>query len=81
MVQRLTGSCLKGTQGYLDLPEKHTDFIFTLFSEEFGFVGSVLLLILYAFIITRILIIDQIIKLFQNFFVMVLQYLYFFTFL
>ena len=49
----LTGKgFLKGTQGYLDfLPEKHTDFIFTLFSEEFGFVGSVLLLILYAFII------------------------------
>ena len=51
---------LKGTQGYLDfLPEKHTDFIFTLFSEEFGFVGSVLLLILYAFIIFRILIIGS----------------------
>ena len=51
---------LKGTQGYLDfLPEKHTDFIFTLFSEEFGFIGSVLLLILYAFIILRILIIGS----------------------
>tara|TARA_Y100000590_G_scaffold314583_1_gene355681 strand:- start:4938 stop:6062 length:1125 start_codon:yes stop_codon:yes gene_type:complete len=57
----LTGKgYLKGTQGYLDfLPEKHTDFIFTLFSEEFGFVGSVLLLILYAFIIFRILIIGS----------------------
>ncbi len=57
----LTGKgFLKGTQGYLDfLPEKHTDFIFTLFSEEFGFVGSVLLLILYAFIIFRILIIGS----------------------
>ncbi len=46
---------LKGTQSYLDfLPEKHTDFIFTLFSEEFGFIGSVGLLILYAVIIFRI---------------------------
>ena len=47
---------LKGTQSYLDfLPEKHTDFIFTLFSEEFGFIGSVGLLILYSVIIFRIL--------------------------
>ena len=46
---------LKGTQSYLDfLPEKHTDFIFTLFSEEFGFLGSVVLLILYAILIFRI---------------------------
>ena len=46
---------LKGTQSYLDfLPEKHTDFIFTLFSEEFGFIGSVVLLILYSIIIFRI---------------------------
>ena len=34
---------LKGTQSYLEfLPEKHTDFIFTLFSEEFGFLGSII---------------------------------------
>ena len=47
---------LKGTQSYLDyLPEKHTDFIFTLFSEEFGLVGSVTLLVLYAFLIYRII--------------------------
>ena len=47
---------LKGTQGYLEfLPEKHTDFIFTLYSEEFGFIGSVILLILYAIIIFRII--------------------------
>ena len=37
------------------LPEKHTDFIFTLFSEEFGFLGSVFLLIIYAIIIYRII--------------------------
>ena len=47
---------LQGTQSYLDfLPEKHTDFIFTLFSEEFGFIGSVGLLILYTIIILRII--------------------------
>ena len=46
---------LKGTQGYLEfLPEKHTDFIFTLFSEEFGFLGSLVLLLIYAIIIFRI---------------------------
>ena len=47
---------LKGTQSYLEfLPEKHTDFIFTLFSEEFGFIGSVFLLLIYALIIYRII--------------------------
>ena len=47
---------LQGTQSYLDfLPEKHTDFIFTLFSEEFGFIGSIGLLILYSIIIFRII--------------------------
>ena len=46
---------LQGSQSYLDyLPEKHTDFIFTLFSEEFGFVGSLVLLIIYALIVYRI---------------------------
>ena len=52
---------LKGTQSYLEfLPEKHTDFIFTLFSEEFGFVGSVILLLIYAIIIYRIILIGSI---------------------
>ncbi len=47
---------LKGTQGYLEfLPEKHTDFIFTLFSEEFGFLGSLVLLLVYAIMIFRII--------------------------
>ncbi len=46
---------LQGSQSYLDyLPEKHTDFIFTLFSEEFGFFGSLFLLLIYALIIYRI---------------------------
>jgi rod shape determining protein RodA len=53
----LTGKgFLKGTQSYLEfLPEKHTDFIFTLFSEEHGFIGSLILLLIYAVIVFRIL--------------------------
>ena len=47
---------LKGTQSYLEfLPEKHTDFIFTLFSEEFGFVGSIILMLLYILLISRVI--------------------------
>ena len=47
---------LNGSQSYLDyLPEKHTDFIFTLFSEEFGFFGSLFILLLYSLIISRII--------------------------
>lgn len=43
---------MEGTQSRLNfLPEKHTDFIFTTLAEEFGFVGSISLLILYALII------------------------------
>lgn len=40
---------LQGSQGQLDfLPEKQTDFIFTMLAEELGFIGAVVLLILYA---------------------------------
>lgn len=39
---------LQGSQSHLNfLPEKQTDFIFTMLSEEFGFVGAVVLIILY----------------------------------
>ena len=53
----LTGKgFLKGTQSYLEfLPEKHTDFIFTLFAEEHGFLGSLGLLLIYIIIIYRVL--------------------------
>ena len=45
---------LQGTQSQLEfLPERHTDFIFSVFSEEFGFIGVLLLLAIYAFIIVR----------------------------
>ena len=46
---------LKGTQSYLEfLPEKHTDFIFTLFAEEHGLIGSLCLLSIYLVTIYRI---------------------------
>ncbi len=44
----------QGTQAHLDfLPEGHTDFIFAVFSEEFGFVGAVGLVSLYLLITVR----------------------------
>lgn len=43
---------LHGTQTHLNfLPEKHTDFIFTMFSEEFGMIGSVVLVLLNILVI------------------------------
>lgn len=43
---------MQGTQSRLNfLPEKHTDFIFTTLSEEFGFLGAISVLILYALIV------------------------------
>jgi rod shape determining protein RodA len=45
---------LKGTQGpFRFLPEKHTDFIFSIYAEEWGFVGSVLVLAAYLLLILR----------------------------
>ena len=45
---------LNGTQTHLDfLPERTTDFIFAVYSEEFGFIGNLILLSLYAFVVLR----------------------------
>src|SRR5471032_1098201 len=45
---------LKGTQSHLEfIPEKHTDFIFAVFSEEFGLAGGLVLLFLYMALIAR----------------------------
>lgn len=47
---------MQGTQSQLNfLPEKHTDFIFTMFAEEMGFVGSVSLLAIYLMVLLSIL--------------------------
>ena len=44
----------EGTQSQLNfLPENHTDFIFAVVGEEFGFVGSVILLLLYLIVFWR----------------------------
>ena len=44
---------LSGTQSHLNfLPEKHTDFIFTMFSEEFGMVGGIVILFLNLILIS-----------------------------
>ncbi len=43
---------LKGTQGHLDfLPERHTDFAFSVWAEEWGFIGSLFFLACYFFLI------------------------------
>jgi rod shape determining protein RodA len=45
---------LNGTQSHLEfIPERHTDFIFAVFSEEFGLIGNSVLLVLYALLIGR----------------------------
>lgn len=47
-----------GTQSHLDfVPERSTDFIFSVFSEEFGFIGVSMLILLYLIIIVRGLVI------------------------
>jgi rod shape determining protein RodA len=51
----LTGKgWLHGTQTHLEfIPERHTDFIFAVFSEEFGLLGNTVLLVLYTLLIAR----------------------------
>lgn len=52
---------LEGTQSKLNfLPEKHTDFIFAVFAEEVGFLGSLVLVVLYLSLVLRML--DLVIK-------------------
>ena len=49
----------QGTQAQLEfIPERHTDFIFAVLSEEFGLIGNSLLLVLYALLIGRCMMIS-----------------------
>lgn len=50
----------QGTQSALRfLPERHTDFIFATFSEEFGFLGSLLLILTFVFLLYKIFLISM----------------------
>ncbi len=47
---------MMGTQSKLKfLPEPHTDFIFSVFSEEFGFIGSMILIALFSLLLFRVI--------------------------
>ncbi|MDD4183257.1 MAG: rod shape-determining protein RodA [Candidatus Omnitrophica bacterium] len=51
---------LSGTQNQFNfLPERHTDFIFTVIAEEWGFLGAIALLMIYIFIINNILLVAR----------------------
>ena len=44
----------EGTQSHLEfIPEKHTDFVFAVFAEEFGFLGNLVLILLFIALIKR----------------------------
>jgi cell division protein FtsW len=50
----LTGLGLgMGRQKYLYLPEEHNDYIFSIVCEELGFVGAILILVLFALLVIR----------------------------
>ena len=51
---------LAGSQSHLDfLPERHTDFVFSVLAEEWGFLGSIALMLMYIMIILRGLLIAR----------------------
>lgn len=70
---------LQGSQSQLDfLPEPHTDFIFAVLSEEMGLIGFIILMLIYAYIISRCIYISFVTK---NNFERILTATYTFTFI
>jgi rod shape determining protein RodA len=63
---RITGKgWLKGVQGQLRfLPESHTDFVFPVFAEEWGFMGAVFVITLYLLLLWRLYVIANGVKLY-----------------
>lgn len=53
--QDLSGQGQASTQFFNRVPENHTDFIFSVLAENFGLIGGVILLLLYGFLLYRIL--------------------------
>ncbi len=45
----------QSVQKMLYLPDAHTDFVFAIYAEEFGFIGVIALLLLYSFLVVRIM--------------------------
>jgi len=71
---------LKGTQSYLlFLPERHTDFIFSVIAEEFGFVMSIAIILLYLYLVLRLLHISYYLRLYTEkiYVVMVASFIFF----
>ena len=51
--RRTTQGYMKGSQSQLEfIPEIHTDFVFSIFSEEFGFIGSLIIIFLYLYLLS-----------------------------
>ncbi len=75
---------LKGTQSYLlFLPERHTDFIFSVIAEQFGFMASLFIIFLYIYLVLRLIVISYYLRLYTEkiFVIMVASFIFFHSFI